>query len=130
MKIGPVTTPWVASGALSIDGVRYRLGGIGRMRQTKIAETFTGCEFSLRGQDIAVDGRISAEPARFVGWVYADPSGPSHHVLHSSLGEITLRVTRPSKPSPPLELRSRGATYELGLRPAEHGVPIQPHEDG
>ena len=30
VRVGPLVSPWVANGALSIDGVRYRLGGIGR----------------------------------------------------------------------------------------------------
>jgi hypothetical protein len=30
VRLGPVTTPWVASGAVSLDGVRHALGGPGR----------------------------------------------------------------------------------------------------
>ena len=38
IKIGPVTTPWVANGMLRIDGVEHRLGGFDRMLSTKVDE--------------------------------------------------------------------------------------------
>src|SRR6476661_7181265 len=30
VRIGPVTTPWIANGAVSLDGERFPLGGLGR----------------------------------------------------------------------------------------------------
>ena len=129
VRVGPLVLPWVANGALSIDGVRYRLGGIGRVHQTKITESVKGCELSLRGPDIGLEGRVTADPAQSVGWAYADPGGGSHDVLHNSLAEMTLRVTHPSKPGAAMDLHTRAGTYELGLRPTDHGVTIQPYED-
>ena len=38
IKVGPVTAPWIASGALQIDGERHRLGGPQRTRATRVDE--------------------------------------------------------------------------------------------
>ena len=52
IKVGPMTVPWIANGVLCLDGVRHQLGGIERVRGTKIDETPTGCEFTLPGKGI------------------------------------------------------------------------------
>ncbi len=49
IKVGPVTAPWIANGALSLDGERHNLGGPGRVRRTSIEESPTGCRFRLQG---------------------------------------------------------------------------------
>ena len=131
LKIGPFTTPWIANGAISIDGRRQKLGGLGRVRQTKVVESTAESSFVLRGKDVSVEGQVSADPARFVGWLYADPGGSEHHVLNCSIADLTLRVQQATSPARSLELRLRGAaTYEIGLRETDHGVPIQPYADG
>ena len=38
IKVGPLTTPWVANGMLRIDGVEHRLGGFDRILSTKLDE--------------------------------------------------------------------------------------------
>src|ERR1700742_1020819 len=45
VKLGPVTTPWLASGAVSVGGERLPLGGPGR--RSRGAEAPTGCRFEL-----------------------------------------------------------------------------------
>jgi len=129
IKIGSRTTPWIANGVLSLDGVRHRLGGIGAVRRTEVTETPTGCTFTLPGKDITVQGRVGADSKDFVGWVYADPDGSEHNTVNCSISDMTLTVSRPSRP--PLTLKSAaGAAYELGMREQDHGMPIQPYTDG
>jgi hypothetical protein len=72
---------------------------------------------------------VSSEPRNFVGWVYADPKGPEHHTLNCSISDLELEVERPAAGSERLELHG-GAAYEIGMRPAEHGIPLQPYPDG
>ena len=36
IKIGPLTTPWVANGMLRMDGAEHRLGGFDRILSTKL----------------------------------------------------------------------------------------------
>jgi hypothetical protein len=128
IKIGPWTTPWVANGCLSLDGARHRLGGLGRTRAVKIEEQPERAAFTLPGEDLVVRGEVSAPRADVVGWVYSDPVGPQHHTAHCAIADMTLTVERAGRP--PLTLAvAGGATYELGMREHDHGIPIQPFSD-
>jgi hypothetical protein len=129
IKVGPVTLPWIANGRLVMDGEEHRLGGIERLRSTDIHEHPTSCDFLLRGRDVSVKGKVWAESKDFVGWVYADPSGPEHHTLNCSISNMELLVERSGRPAETLALRG-GAAYEFGSRDSGHGVPIQPYPDG
>lgn len=129
VKVGPLTTPWIANGALSLGGERHRLGGIERIRSTEVTETPTGCQFALAGPDLSVRGSVRSEAKNFVGWVYADPDGREHNTVNCSISHMKLTVTRPDRPNLTLETSS-GASYELGMRETNHGIPIQPFPDG
>ena len=125
VRIGPLVTPWVGNGAISIDGRRYALGGPG----VEVRETPNRCEFLIRGRGVAVRGTVSAPSDRFVGWTYADPDGSEHHTVNCSIADMHATVER--KGRPPLELVVRdGAAYELGMRERDHGIVIQPYPDG
>ncbi|HEY1360148.1 MAG TPA: hypothetical protein VGF21_17750 [Thermoleophilaceae bacterium] len=127
IKLGPVTTPWVGNGALSIDGERYALGGLGKRSQ--VSETPTGCEFTLPGAGLSLRGSVRAPKKDFVGWIYADPDGSEHNTVNCSVADMSLTVERDG--APPLDLRVDGAAaYELGMRERDHGMEIQPYPDG
>jgi hypothetical protein len=129
IKVGRLTTPWIANGVLSLDGVRHRLGGIGGIRRTDVSEHPTACTFSLPGKDMTVQGHVTADRNDFVGWVYADPDGSEHNTVNCSVSDMTLTVSRTGHP--PLTLTcTAGAAYELGMRETDHGIPIQPFADG
>jgi hypothetical protein len=128
IRIGPWTTPWVANGCLSLDGMRHRLGGLGRTRAVKVDEQPERATFTLPGDGIVVRGEVSAPRADVVGWIYSDPVGPQHHTAHCAIADMTLTILRPDRE--PLTLAVRGgATYELGMREHDHGIPIQPFSD-
>jgi hypothetical protein len=129
IKLGPLTSPWIAAGMLSLDGETHRLGGFGRIRASKISETSTSCEFVLPGNDLEVRGWIAAPAKDFVGWVYADPKGPEHNVVNCSISDLELMVERKGQPPRRLSLKGGGA-YEFGMRETDHGIPIQPYPDG
>jgi hypothetical protein len=127
VKLGPVTTPWVASGALSLDGRRQALGGPGR--KLEVRESPERCDFLLSGKGVRVRGTVEAARKDFVGWVYADPDGPEHNTVNCSIADMRLQVERDG--GAPRELEVRGAAaYELGMRERDHGIPIQPFPDG
>jgi hypothetical protein len=126
VALGPITTPWIASGAVSLAGRRHAVGGPGR--RTRIGAAPGRCDFRLRGRGLTVSGRVSAPLEDFVGWVYADPGGGEHHSLNCSIATMTLSIEPDG--GPPRELEIAGAAYELGLREHDHGVPIQPFPDG
>ena len=128
LKLGPWTTPWVANGCLCIGGVRHRLGGIERVRATKVDERPEGATFTLPGKDLVVHGEVGAPRADVVGWIYRDPGGDQHHTAHCAVADMTLTVLRRDRP--PLTLTvAGGATYELGMRERDHGIQIQPFPD-
>ena len=129
IRVGRWTVPWIANGAISLDGRRHQLGGIERVRGTEITETPTGADFVLPGKGIELRGRVSAPKERFVGWIYADPDGSEHNTVNCSVADMELTVTRDD--GPPVELRAAGmAAYELGMREKDHGMDIQPFPDG
>jgi hypothetical protein len=112
VRIGPVTTPWVANGALSIGGRRTRLGGL--RRTVSVTETETGCDVRLpSAEGGTVTLSASAPSEAFVSWDYPAPRSPASRVVHCSVADLSLRVERPDEP--PLELTAPGrAAYELG----------------
>jgi hypothetical protein len=127
VKLGPVTTPWVASGAVSVGGERIALGGPGR--RTSVDESPTGARFELAGKGARLKGEVSAPRKDFVGWVYADPDGPEHHTVNCSVASMRLTVERSGRPPASLAVDG-GAAYELGMRERDHGMTIQPYGDG
>jgi hypothetical protein len=129
IKVGPLTTPWVGNGGISIDGERHRLGGIERTRAIRVNERPTRCDFMLPGDGITVRGTVGSEAKNFVGWVYADPAGPEHNTVNCSISDMELTVSRDGRPDLVLSTRA-GATYELGMRETDHGMAIQPFPDG
>ena len=129
VKLGPVTTPWIANGSLSLGGVRHRLGGVERTRSTRVNEKPTRCDFQLPGDAVTVRGTVGSDAKNFVGWVYADPDGSEHNTVNCSISDMELTVSRPSEPDVVL-LTRMGASYELGMRESDHGIPLQPFPDG
>jgi hypothetical protein len=129
VKLGPATLPWIANGALSLNGDRHPLGGPQRAKRTEIRESPTRCEFVLPGEGITVQGEISAPPKDFVGFVYADPDGSEHHTVNCSIADMRVAISRPGEPQRVHEA-SGAAVYELGMRERDHGMEIQPFPDG
>jgi hypothetical protein len=129
VRVGPLTTPWVGNGMLSLDGERHRLGGFDRIRSTRVAESPTRCDFALAGKGIRVSGGVSSERKNFVAWIYADPAGPEHHTLNCSISDLELTVERDAR-SPRRLVVTGAAAYEFGSHDTDHGVPLQPYPDG
>ena len=129
IKLGPLTTPWIGNGVLAVDGELHRLGGLGRIRSTRVDDEPTECEFELAGAEVRVRGRVSSEPRNFVGWVYAVPEGPEHNTLNCSISDMELTVERKGREPQRLECIG-AAAYEIGMRETDHGIELQPFGDG
>ena len=129
IKLGPLTTPWTAAGAISIDGERFPVGGPAAVRRTRVEERADGCRLTLPGSGVTLRGEVSAPRKDFVAWVYSDPDGGEHNTLNCSIAAMELTVERDGRE--PLRLATaHGAAYELGMRETDHGVPLQPFPDG
>jgi hypothetical protein len=127
LKLGRLTTPWVANGVLSFGGERHVVGGLAH--RVRVRETPTRCVFVLPGEGLRLHGAVSAAPKDFVGWVYADPDGGEHHTVNCSIADLSLRLERDGAPPEEFAVEA-GAAYELGMRERDHGVPIEPFPDG
>ena len=129
VRVGPVLLPWLASGALSIGGRRTALGGPARARGTRVDETTEGARFVLTGDHLRAEGRVTDPPGQIVAWRYASPDLEERHSAHCSVADLTLQVRRAGEPD--LVLSARGtASYELGTRPGDQAVDVQPYADG
>jgi hypothetical protein len=128
VKLGPLTSPWIANGRLVLGGRPHQLGGLGRVRATEVDARPGSCRFTVPGEGITVHGRLEAPLEQFVGWIYADPDGGEHNTINCSICDLELDVEREGRRE---TLRvPAGAAYELGMRETDHGVPIQPYPDG
>jgi hypothetical protein len=113
IRLGPVTTPWVANGAISLDGERLPLGGIGR--RPGVAASDDACVLRLTGSGVRVTASVAAPDEAFAAWDYANPDGSRHRVRNCSVADLVARVDRPGLA--PVELRAPGrAAYERGRR--------------
>jgi hypothetical protein len=111
IRLGPLLTPWIANGAVSLDGERLRLGGPGR--RVAVDETPDRCELRIPGPGGTVTASVSAPSGAFVEWDYADPGGPPRSVLNCSVADLSVTVARNGRA--PVRLRGPGrAAYELG----------------
>jgi hypothetical protein len=128
IKLGPLTTPWTAAGAISIDGERHALGGPAAARRTKIDEQPDSCRFAIPGDGLTIRGEVAAPRKDFVGWVYSDPDGGEHNTVNCSIARMELTIEREGQ-APRRLTTAHGAAYELGMRETDHGMPIQPFPD-
>jgi hypothetical protein len=134
IRLAGRTTPWVASGVLSLEGRRHQLGGLARARwpveRLLVAETPGRCRLSLPGRDgLAVQAHVRAPAGAIAGWRYSDPDGGDHDVANCSIAALALTASRPGLPARTLRTL-HGAVYELGMRERDHGISIAPFPDG
>jgi hypothetical protein len=115
VKLGRLTTPWLAHGALHLDGERHRIGGLGT--RARVYESPAGGR--LRVGDLEL--QVRATP--LVSWRYSDPSGGEHRSTNCSIAALDVRFRDRT-----LYTRYGGA-WELGTREPPLGVEVQPYPD-
>jgi hypothetical protein len=124
-------TPWVANGALSLDGRRYRLGGL-TARGLRVQESAAGCTLTLAGErGLEIEARAEVPDRQAAGWRYTDPDGrAAHDVVNCSVAALSLNVKLPGARARRALATAHGGAYELGMREQDHGVAIAPFADG
>ena len=126
VRIGRLTTPWVANGVVFAGGRRHRLGGpLGR---PQVDEDALRVDFSLRGKGLALKGSVHSPRAATVVYRYADPDLHEHHTAHCSLASMDLVLTHDGQVPMRLSTPHAGC-YELGMAETTHGLPVQPFPD-
>ena len=130
LKVAGRMTPWVANGALSLNGRRHRIGGLGA-RGLSVQESAEGCVLRLPAeQGMTIEARVEVPPASAAGWRYADPDGGEHDVVNCSVAAVELSVASRGGAALRSLHTAHGGAYELGMRERDHGVPIAPFADG
>ena len=117
VRLGPATTPWIANGALHLDGGRRPLGGL----RAKAEVDARPGEATLTLDDVRI--HVTAPLEQTVAWVYADPPGGEHHSLNCSIAALEVIVDGRRLAT------GHGGVYELGLREHDHGVALAPFPD-
>lgn len=117
IRVGPVTVPWIANGAVSVGGRRTRVGGLGK--RVAVTTRPDGVRVAVGGLTVEVDAPL----ARTVGWEYADPAGGLHQVRNCS--DAGMRVTLDGRTL----TTTYGAAYELGTPEVDPAVVMQPFPD-
>jgi len=129
VRIAGRLTPWVASGAVFLDGRLARLGGLGA-RGVAVHEDAEGCSLTVPGpHGVRLSARVRVPEGAAAGWRYADPDGGEHDVVNCSVSELGVRLQAPGAVASELSTPHGGA-YELGMRERDHGVEIAPFPDG
>ncbi len=130
LKIAGRMTPWIANGALSLDGHRHHIGGLAA-RRPRVEEAAGGCRLQLGGAGgVAIEARVEVPAGSAAGWRYADPDGGEHDVVNCSIAALALSVQPPGAGERRTLRTAHGGAYELGMRERDHGVPVAPFPDG
>jgi hypothetical protein len=129
LRIAGRRTPWLANGALTLGGRRYRLGGLAA-RGLSVSESADACALTLPGEDgLVLEGRVQVPRDAAAGWRYTDPRGGDHDVVNCSVSALELTLRLPGARGRRRLRTAHGAAYELGMREHDHGVPIAPFTD-
>ena len=110
IAIGPLVTPWIASGAFSLDGRRYAPAPLRRVTCERAGERTTVRAALSSAAAVALE--LAAPRRATVSWDYASPSGPGRVVENCSVADATISVI------------DGGATRSLavtGAAAVEHG---------
>lgn len=109
VRLGPLLTPWLASGAAHLDGRRWTPARRGRVRLVRDGERTQVTVPLAGGAPLRLE--LTAPPTATVRWDYASPTGRGREVEHSSVADAVLSLGQQR-----WELDGR-ASIELG-RPA------------
>lgn len=112
IRVGPVLTPWMASGAVRLDGVTRtpRLGG----RASRVLDGEHAAVVVPLAGGGSLRLAVSSPAVRTATWDYASPRGPGRVVRNCSIADAAIRI------------EGGGVERELlveGRVAAEHGAP-------
>jgi hypothetical protein len=130
VRVGGALTPWIANGAVSFGGRRFRLGGLGHITGVRVIAGPGRLEAVVPGERVTIRVAAHADLEQTVGFRYegvtGDPLRGEREVLHAGLAQVRLGIRRTGRSSGELFTKCGGA-YELGGREFTGGVPLQPY---
>ena len=126
VRVGPLLTPWIANGVVSLHGTRERVGGTAT--RAHVGEGPAHLDLRVDGHDARLRLTVHSRRAQTVVWRYADPDGAEHHVANCSIAELEA-VVQPHGTTATTLRTAHGGAYELGMREQPAGLPVQPFPD-
>jgi hypothetical protein len=126
IRIGRARLPWTAMGALSLDGERIPLGGLGRRPRVDGQPGRLSADIPSPGARLRLTVTTSDDDA--VAVCYSDPSGGTRVVRHAPLAGVELTLRRPGDREATLS-SSRGA-YEYGTSQSTDEITPGPLPEG
>jgi hypothetical protein len=126
IRIGRARLPWTAMGAVSLDGERIPLGGLGRRPRVDARPGRLTADIPAPGARLALTVTTSDDDA--VSVPYADPSGGARAVRHAPLAAVELTLCR--RRGREAVLSSGSAAYEYGTSQPAAGITPQPLPEG
>jgi len=125
IRVGRARLPWTAMGALSLDGERIPLGGLGRRPRVDAQPGRLAADIPSPGARLALTVTTSDDDAVWVR--YADPSGTARAVRHAPLAGVELTLRRRGREA---TLSSSCGAYEYGTSQPAGGITLQPLPEG
>ena len=90
VRIGPLLTPWLATGAVALDGQLRRPGHRGRVHLLRDGER-TLASVPLSGGE-RLELELTAPSSATIRWDYASPGGRGREVEHCSVADASIRL--------------------------------------
>jgi hypothetical protein len=112
-------------GALSLDGERIPLGGLGRRPRVDARPGRLTADIPSPGARLGLTVTTSDDDAVWVR--YADPSGSTRAVRHAPLAGVELTLRRRGRE---VTLSSSCGAYEYGTSQPAAGITPQPLPEG
>jgi hypothetical protein len=126
IRVGPARSPWTAMGALSLNGTRIALGGLGRRPSVEARPDRLTADVPSSGARLRLS--VTADDVDPVTVVYTDPGGGTRTVRHAALARVELALRRSGHPE--LTLSTTGGAYEYGTSQPTPGIVPQPLPEG
>ncbi len=125
VRIGPLLTPWVANGVVSLGGERLRIGGAALPR---VHDEPSALDLRAGGPDALLRLTAHGRREQTAVWRYADPDGHEHHVSNCSIAGLEAVVIPHGRTAQTLRT-AHGGVYELGAREVPGGLAVLPFSD-
>jgi hypothetical protein len=126
VRIGPLLTPWIANGVVSLGGERLRVGR--PTAHARVQEHPTALDLRVDSRDARLRLTVHSNRSQSAVWRYSDPDGSEHHVTNCSIAEIEA-VVSPHDSAAVILRTGHGGAYELGAREAPAGLAVLPFPD-
>lgn len=123
LRMGPFWTPPMTLVVLRLGDETLALNALGRALRARGSVRTLEWRFASAEGDVAIDGRISAPPDRFVGLTYGNPPGGAKICLNSKLARCEVTVRRAGRPPRTLVTAHRAA-FEILDDATRAGIPV------